>query len=93
MDSDLSKQPSVSENMKIKLTIYSWKIRRAEEPGRIILCKEKKKKRFLRVQFRFVAFHQTQCKPEMHCFGFLLPGDSSDKIWKLSLNGFKPFYL
>lgn len=44
MDSDLSKQPSVSENMKIKLTIYSWKIRRAEEPGRIILCKEKKKK-------------------------------------------------
>lgn len=74
MDSDLSKQPSVSENMKIKLTIYSWKIRAAKEPSHIILCKEKKKK-VLRVHFRFVAFHQIQCKLEMHSFGFLLPGD------------------
>lgn len=90
MDSDLSKQPSVSENMKIKLTIHGWKSRRAKEPGPIMLGKIK---RVRRVQFGFVAFHQRQCRLEMHSFGFLFPGDKSDKIRKLSLNGFKPFYL
>lgn len=72
MDSDLSKQSSVSENMKIKLTIYSWKSRRAKEQGHIILGK---KTRVIRVQFRFVAFHQIQCGLETRSFVFLFPGD------------------
>lgn len=90
MDSDLLKQPSVSENMKIKLTIYIWKSQRAKEPAPIFLGR---RKRVMRVQFGFVAFHQIRCSLEMHSFVFLFPGDKSDKIRKLSLNGFKPFYL
>lgn len=90
MDSDLLKQPSVSENMKIKLSIYSWESQRAKQPAPIILGK---RKGVMRVQFGFVAFHQTRGRLEMHRFILLFPGDKSDKIWKLSLSGFKPFYL
>ena len=90
MDSDLLKQPSVSENMKIKLSIYSWESQRAKQPAPIILGK---RKGVMRVQLGFVAFHQTPGRLEMHSFVLLFPGDKSDKIRKLSLSGFKPFYL
>lgn len=42
MDSDPVNQPSVSENMKIKLAICSWEIRAAVVAGHIIVGQKKK---------------------------------------------------
>lgn len=62
MDSDLSKQSSVSKNIKIKLTIYSWKIRRANKPGHIIWGRKKGLQEFSLGLWLF-----TKCSVSLKC--------------------------